>query len=40
MALNVSVGDHAVGANIAGLAFDLLFDAGDANLEKLIEIDC
>ena len=29
---------HAVGANIAGLALDLLFDAGDANLEKLIEI--
>src|SRR6185312_4287287 len=29
---------HAVGANIAGLALDLLFDAGDANLEKFIEI--
>ena len=29
---------HAVGADVAGLALDLLFDAGDANLEKFIEI--
>ena len=29
---------HAVRADVARLAFDLLFDAGDANLEKLVEI--
>src|SRR5439155_19815643 len=29
---------HPVGSNVTGLALDLLFDAGDANLEKLIEI--
>ena len=29
---------HAIRADIARLAFDLLLDAGDANLEKLVEI--
>src|ERR1041385_1538708 len=29
---------HAVGADFARLAFDLLFDAGDADLEKLVEV--
>ncbi len=31
-------GRHPIRADIAGFAFDLLLDAGDANLEKLIEI--
>src|SRR5262249_41092392 len=29
---------QAVRSNVARLAFDLLFDAGDADLEKLVEI--
>ena len=31
-------GAHAVGADVTRLAFDLLFDAGDANFEKLVEV--
>jgi hypothetical protein len=29
---------HPVGGDVAGLALDLLFDPGDANLEKLVEV--
>ena len=38
MLLKVSVGLNPVRPYVAGLAFDLLFDSSDANLEKLIEI--
>ena len=38
MRSNVSVGLNPSGPNVARLAFDLLFDSGDANLEKLVQV--
>jgi len=31
-------GAQSVGAHVARFAFDLLFDAGDANLEKFVQV--